>query len=103
MNIQPTTSCQFRSKNSYINLAEKALTKDDKLKLLSYHYEAKARMHYLKFLREKSNLKNLYDNNGSMIAKGFKFIKLISKMAYEKFLSWYHISDAFKLYPKRFD
>ena len=41
MYVQPTNSCQFSAKNTYLSQAEKALTRGDKNKFLSYHYEAK--------------------------------------------------------------
>lgn len=101
MYVQPTNSCQFSAKNTYLSQAEKALTRGDKNKFLSYHYEAKARNHYWKYLRAS----NQFDQIGSLNAfeNLCKAVKLSVKAVYEKLASVNSIAESYKLNSERFE
>ena len=105
MQIQ-STRCAFGAKNTYLSQAEKAISKDDKKKFLSYHYEAKARANYIKFLHEESKLDKLSEEVGldDLDLRGwFNLFKIISGMVYRKLASVDNISRAYRFDPKRFE
>ena len=101
MQVTQIDKCSFGVKNTYLNQAEKALTKSDKRKFLSYHYEAKARCHYLRHLAAARKLTQ--EPNIKSFKDVMDLTKAYFKMAYDKIASVNDIAKAYKMFPLRFE
>ncbi len=99
MQVQPITNNTFTSKNTFLQKAKLALSVEDKSYYKSLHYEAKSRMHYLKYQKADSELANFDEIN---LKNAFNFVKVVLKLASEKLKSVLNQTDAFHMYPTRF-
>lgn len=94
MKIQKIDILSFEGKNTFLQKSEKAVSKEQKNYFLSLHYEAKARMHYLRFQKAKKELDNSKNK--------FNLLKTFCKMAKEKWQSFIFVTDSYKAFSKRF-
>ena len=65
------------------------------------YYEAKARLHYMKFLKADEKLET-FEKPFSSIEETWRFIKTISSMAYHKYKSWDYSAESHH-YRHKFD
>ena len=100
MYLQSISSNSFGAKNTYLAQAKKAINSGDKQEFLSYHYEAKARNHDLRYLKTKRSLEEVRDLK--FPKNFFKLTKIYLKMAYERLASINNMIDAYKADPFRF-
>ena len=103
MKVQQIDNNSFRAKrvkNTFLNKSKNALNNVDKAYYKSLHYEAKARLHYLKFQKAESELSTL--ENINIPNKPMAFIRIISKMIKEKFKSFVFSGDAYGEFPNRY-
>ena len=99
MQVQPITNNAFCGKNTFLQKAKYSLDTEDIKYFKSLHYEAKARLHYLKFKKASNDLAEIKTlNNGNAI----KLIKTIFNVAKEKIISISNQTEAFHYYPDRF-
>ena len=90
MQVHSTNQCSFgRVKNTYLNQARNATKLREKMFFLSNHYEAKARCHYQKFLKNENVIDEISDE---ITLKDFMtLIDLSFNSAYHKVASFKYI------------
>lgn len=92
MQVQNITNNSFGAKNSYLNQAKKALSKEEKNYLLGLHYDALSRVHEINFLKARSR----FGDNKTISYK----IRMLSKMLYEELASATYLTKSYKKYPR---
>ena len=101
MQVQPITDTNFGAKNTFLRKAKHATNSAEIKYFKSLHYEAKARLHYMKFQKAEQQLSEMgvdWWDSGSILKSFLCFIK----MAKEKIISVSQETDAFHAYPTRF-
>jgi len=101
MQVQPLSNNSFGSKNTFLRKSHRALNPDDKNLYKSLHYEAKSRLHYLKFQRAVNEIENI-EEDADTIKGFFSLAKILCIIAKEKIASAMNEGDAFRFYPLRF-
>lgn len=100
MQVQPITNNTFASKNTFLQKSKQAISVEDKTYYKSLHYEAKARMNYIKFQKLAAELA---ENDSLNSAKNiWNVMKLIVNMASKKLNSMSYQTDSINMYPTRF-
>ena len=69
---------------------------------MSYHYESKARLHQINFLKEKENFSQT-PKKAESVRDLLNRIKILAKIAYEKMAYINSAAESYKAYPKRFE
>lgn len=100
MQLQPITNTNFGAKNTFLRKAKLTLDSDEKKYFKSLHYEARARLHYIRFKEAEKALDNI--NDGTTINGSLKIVKTLIKMANEKINSVSDETNAFHSFPVRF-
>ena len=99
MQVQPINDINFGTKNTFLLKSKNAITKQDKDYWKSLHYEAKARLNYLKFQEADWNL-------GKINTKGsfgiLAFLSWLAVMGYRKCKSAWYESKSYCSFPNRF-
>ncbi len=96
MKVQPISISTFGAKNTYLEKAKNASNKFNKSWALSEHYEAKSRLHYMKY---ESILKKLANNDST---KTSDLLKAYTKAIYEKVASVGYQLKSLSKCPERF-
>ena len=82
MEVQPINKVSFCAKNTFLTKAKNASNKMDKFMALSEHYEAKSRLHYMRYNKIQREL------NGEEYTKNiFNLMRKVPRMVYEKLAS----------------
>lgn len=97
MKVQPISKNTFGAKNTYLEKAKNASDKFNKSWALSEHYEAKSRLHYMKY---ESILKKLANNDSPETTADL--VKAYAKAICEKVASVGYQLKSLSKCPERF-